>query len=128
MGYKGKNPCCGRERPHEASGAGSAAKKRVGNGFPPEKLHGGYYYAYSAQHHGDGRIEAIDLSHASLTIAHGPIDSLRWPAMTMDFQVNDAQLLQSLKPGQDIHFAMTENSAGEFVIVQIHPALSMNKR
>ncbi len=82
----------------------------------------------AAQHHGDGRIEAIDLSHASLTIAHGPIDSLRWPAMTMDFQVNDAQLLQSLKPGQDIHFAMTENSAGEFVIVQIQPAFSTNKR
>lgn len=75
-----------------------------------------------ASHHGIGRIEAMDWAHATVTLAHDPIASLNWPAMIMDFRARDSELLRSLKPGQKVDFEIVEESAGEYVIVRIHPA------
>ena len=75
-----------------------------------------------ANHRGEGSIEAIDFAHATVTLAHGPIASLQWPAMIMDFRVLDPALLRTLKPGQRIAFDIIEESAGEYVIVRIQPA------
>ena len=75
-----------------------------------------------ANHRGEGSIEAIDWAHATVTIAHGPIASLKWPAMIMDFHAQDPALLRPLKPGQKVYFELVEESAGEYVIVHIHPA------
>lgn len=72
-------------------------------------------------HSGEGRIAAIDFAHAVITLAHGPINSLNWPAMTMDFRVTDPVLLRSLVPGQMAVFEIVEESMGEYVITQIHP-------
>lgn len=71
-------------------------------------------------HRGEGGIEAIDFAHATITLAHGPIASLNWPSMMMDFRVADPALLRLLKPGQQVAFEITEKSAGEYVIVHIH--------
>lgn len=72
-------------------------------------------------HHGVGNVKEVDWVHATVTIAHGPIISLNWPAMTMDFRAGDPALLRSLKPGQKIDFELVEESAGEYVIVRIQP-------
>lgn len=74
------------------------------------------------QYRGEGRIDAIDFAHATMTLAHGPIESLKWPAMTMDFRVREAALLQSFKPGQKVIFEIAAEPDGEFVIVRIQPA------
>jgi len=73
-------------------------------------------------HKGEGTIEAVDLAQASVTIAHGPVTSLKWPGMTMDFRVKDPALLRTLKPGQSIGFEFVEETAGEFAIVRMQPA------
>lgn len=73
-------------------------------------------------HRGEGAIEAIDAANNTVTLAHGPIVSLEWPAMVMDFKVQDPALLRTLKPGQRIAFEITEASAGEYIIVRIRPA------
>ena len=78
-------------------------------------------------HHGDGRVEAIDLEKGSVTLAHGPIAGLGWPAMVMDFKVQEPALLQALKLGHEIAFEMTESPAGEYVIVRIVPRDSSGK-
>lgn len=75
----------------------------------------------AASHHGVGSIEAMDWAHATVTIAHDPIASLRWPAMIMDFRAKDPVLLRPLKPGQKVNFEIVEESAGEYVIVRIQP-------
>lgn len=75
-----------------------------------------------ATHRGEGGVEAVDLARDTVTIAHGPIASLKWPAMTMTFRVKDAALLQPVKPGQKIVFDMVEETAGEYVIVGVQPA------
>lgn len=63
----------------------------------------------------------MDWAHATVTIAHDPIASLNWPAMTMDFRARDPALLRQLKPGQKVDFEIVEESAGEYVIVRIRP-------
>ncbi|MDE2367075.1 MAG: copper-binding protein, partial [Betaproteobacteria bacterium] len=77
-----------------------------------------------ASHHGVGKIEEMDWAHATVTIAHDPIASLDWPAMTMDFRAKDPALLRSLKPGQKVDFEIIEEAAGEYVIVRIQPVHS----
>ena len=78
--------------------------------------------AASVTHKGEGRVEAVDLAQASVTLAHGPIASLKWPAMTMDFKVKDPALLRTLKPGQNIAFEFVQETAGEWAIVRVQPA------
>jgi len=77
--------------------------------------------AAPATHRGEGTVEAVDAAHASVTLAHGPIPSLKWPAMTMDFKVKDAALLRTLKPGQKIAFETVAGAPGEYVIVRAQP-------
>ena len=71
-------------------------------------------------HRGEGVVEAIDFAHATITLAHGPIASLAWPEMVMDFRVRDPAELGTLKPGQKLAFEMIEESVGEYVIVRLH--------
>lgn len=78
--------------------------------------------ASQVRYRGEGSIEAIDFAHTTVTLAHGPIASLQWPAMVMDFRVQEPALLQAFKPGQKVIFEIAEESAGEFVIVRIQPA------
>jgi Cu(I)/Ag(I) efflux system membrane fusion protein len=73
-------------------------------------------------HRGDGSIEAVDPAHATVTLAHGPIESLKWPAMTMDFRVKDPALMRTLKPGQKIGFEFTDAGGGDYLIVRVQPA------
>ncbi len=91
----------------------ASSKESVQSGILTEELP-------PAMHQGVGSIEAVDFAHATITLAHEPIASLNWPAMLMDFRVADPALLRSLKPGQAVAFEMTEESAGEYVIVHIH--------
>jgi Cu(I)/Ag(I) efflux system membrane fusion protein len=73
-------------------------------------------------HRGEGNIEAVDAAHGIVTLAHGPIASLKWPAMTMDFRVQDPALARTLKPGQKIGFDFIDAGGGEYVIVRAQPA------
>ncbi len=73
-------------------------------------------------HHATGVIRSIDWTNTTVTIAHDPIASLKWPAMTMDFSVTDPALLQSVRPGQVIAFVLTEQATGGYAITQMHSA------
>ena len=56
---------------------------------------------------GTGVIKAIDAKAGTLTIQHGPIPGVSWPAMTMTFKARPATLLKGLKVGQTIGFDTT---------------------
>jgi membrane fusion protein, copper/silver efflux system len=78
--------------------------------------------AAPATHRGEGTVVAVDPAHASVSLAHGPIASLKWPAMTMEFKVRDETLLRALKPGQRIVFDLAGDPGGEYTIVGIQAA------
>ncbi len=73
-------------------------------------------------HRGAGTVEAVDPARATVTLAHAPIASLKWPAMSMDFRVKDPALMQTLKPGQKIGFEFTDAGGGDYLIVRVQPA------
>lgn len=52
---------------------------------------------------GVGRIEAIEPD--SVTISHGPIPTVPWPAMTMQFKLAKPALAQGVKVGDRVAFA-----------------------
>ena len=63
-------------------------------------------------------IEAI--TDDGLTLSHPAIESLRWPAMTMDFKLAPALEAPKLAPGEDIdiEFRMQEGGAPQIVAVR----------
>ncbi len=72
----------------------------------------------AATHRTGAVIEAIDGD--VLTLSHPPIESLQWPAMTMDFKLAPGVGRVGLAPGQavDIEFRMQEEDAPLVVAVQ----------
>jgi len=65
-------------------------------------------------------VGGIDREGLLIKLRHEPIAELKWPAMTMNFAVEEGVLSGELEEGQNIHFSMYEDSAGEWVIDQIH--------
>ncbi|WP_339929639.1 efflux RND transporter periplasmic adaptor subunit [uncultured Brevundimonas sp.] len=49
-----------------------------------------------------GQVQAID--GRSITLAHGPVPALQWPAMTMTFTVADAVPLSGISTGNQVDF------------------------
>ena len=72
-------------------------------------------------HRAQGTVKALDTKAGTLSIAHGPVDTLKWPAMTMDFKAANDALLSGLQPGTGIAFEFVERSPGEWVITKITP-------
>lgn len=73
-------------------------------------------------HKGQGTVKRIDEKSGKINLAHGPIASLKWPAMTMDFQVRDAAVLKGVAPGQNVEFDIAQTGPSQFVITRIAPA------
>lgn len=55
-------------------------------------------------HKGKGTVAKIDSAGGTVTIAHGPIPSMKWPAMTMTYAVKDKALLGKLSPEKKVEF------------------------
>ena len=70
-------------------------------------------------HPATGVVKKVDAAKGTVTLAHDPIQSLKWPAMTMDFRVRDTASLAALKPGQKIEFELIEEKKGSYVISRI---------
>ena len=73
----------------------------------------------STDHRGEGKLDAIDLKAGTVTITHGPVATLKWPGMTMDFTLANSGLIGNLKPGASIEFTFVERKPGEWVIVKL---------
>ena len=67
-------------------------------------------------HHAEGRLERVE--GKMLTISHGPVPSLKWGAMTMEFAA-PADLPKDLKAGDPVRFEFVQTPAGEFAVTKI---------
>jgi Cu(I)/Ag(I) efflux system membrane fusion protein len=62
------------------------------------------------RHHGEAQIERI--GRDAVTLSHGPIGSLQWGPMTMDFKPPAAGLPAGLRAGDRVHFEFTMGADG----------------
>ncbi|MDP1611174.1 MAG: efflux RND transporter periplasmic adaptor subunit [Sulfuritalea sp.] len=73
----------------------------------------------SASHQATGTLDAIDAKAGSVTVTHGPVASLKWPGMTMDFMLANPSLADKVKAGTPIDIEFVERKPGEWVITKL---------
>lgn len=66
-----------------------------------------------------GSIAAV--AGKQVTIKHGPVAALNWPAMTMAFQADDPSLVRGLKPGDEVAFSFRQDG-GQYTLTSIERA------
>jgi Cu(I)/Ag(I) efflux system periplasmic protein CusF len=69
-------------------------------------------------HRALGTVKSVDAKAGTAMIAHEPVQSLKWPAMTMSFKVADPALLTRLGPGKKIEFDF-EQRGRDYVITGV---------
>jgi Cu(I)/Ag(I) efflux system periplasmic protein CusF len=69
----------------------------------------------------DGEVRRIDKETKKITLRHGAIANLDMPPMTMVFQVADAAMLDHVKVGDKVRFAV-EKREGAFTVTRIDSA------
>lgn len=55
---------------------------------------------------GAGLVTAIDTSDGTVSLDHEPIAAIDWPAMSMQFTVEDPSLLQGIAVGDRVSFEL----------------------
>ena len=70
-------------------------------------------------HKAQGKVAGVDLKAGTLSLDHGPVASLKWPAMTMEFKAANSGLLEGLKTGQAVNFEFVERKPGDYVVTAI---------
>jgi len=66
-----------------------------------------------------GILDAVDTAANSVTVTHEPIPALKWPSMTMDFDMAIHGLTRGMAPGTPIRFEFEQRGPGQFVITDI---------
>lgn len=64
----------------------------------------------SPSHQGTGKVEQV--TDEAITLSHGPIATLQWPAMTMDFKKPKPDSFKEIKVGQTVQFSFVESGDG----------------
>ena len=59
-------------------------------------------------HEANGTIKKIDAKKGWVMIAHGPVNSLSWPPMTMSFKVKNKSLLDKLAVDKKVDFGFVK--------------------
>lgn len=73
----------------------------------------------TAVHQATGTVKSV--SGTTVTLAHGPVESLNWPAMTMSFEAPDATMVRDIKPGDRVAFSFRQSEGGYF-LTEVRPA------
>jgi Cu(I)/Ag(I) efflux system protein CusF len=66
-------------------------------------------------HQATGIVKKVDAKAGLVTLAHEPVKTMNWPAMTMGFQVKDKMLFDDLAVGKKVDFEFVQGSKGSVV-------------
>jgi len=69
----------------------------------------------SKTHKGAGTVKKVDPAGGKVTIAHGPIPTMKWPAMNMTFTVKDKALLAKFSQHKKVEFEFVQQGS-DYVI------------
>jgi Cu(I)/Ag(I) efflux system periplasmic protein CusF len=69
-------------------------------------------------HKGVGTVKKVDPTAGTVTLEHGPVKSLNWPAMTMTFIVKDRALLEKLTLDKKVEFEFAQRGP-DYVITTV---------
>lgn len=66
----------------------------------------------SMSHQATGIVKKLDTKAGLVTLAHEPVKSMNWPAMTMGFMVKDKMLYDKLGVGKKVDFEFVQGKNG----------------
>lgn len=69
----------------------------------------------------EGQVEKVDKAQGKITLKHGPIENMGMPGMTMVFRVQDAGMLDQVKPGDNVRF-QAEKMSGALTVTKLEIA------
>jgi len=69
-------------------------------------------------HKGVGTVKKVDPAGGKVTLAHGPIQTMNWPAMTMTFSVKDKAILGKLSQDKKVEFEFVPQGS-DYVITSV---------
>src|SRR6266571_2712588 len=69
-------------------------------------------------HKGVGTVKKVDPAGGKVTIAHGPIPTMKWPAMNMTFTVKDKALLGKFSQDKKVEFEFVQQGS-DYVIMSV---------
>ncbi len=75
--------------------------------------------AQADQPSGEGKVNSIDTAARKVNMTHGPVAALKWPGMTMDFQVAPGVDMSTLKAGAKVGFTLKPAADGRYMIDSI---------
>lgn len=107
---------CGEKTAESAASAEQAAPAAApgAGGMAPSMDMSGAMMARGA-----GTVTAIDKTAGTITLDHGPIAEVKWPAMEMEFKATPASLLDTVKVGDKVSFELKmAGGTGEVTAIQ----------
>jgi Cu(I)/Ag(I) efflux system protein CusF len=60
-------------------------------------------------------VKSVDAANGKVKLAHDPVKSLNWPAMTMNFAVKDPALFDKLTPGKKVEIEFVQQGSSSVV-------------
>jgi membrane fusion protein, copper/silver efflux system len=114
-GQPAANPAASASSAPAPSAPASGAAAHAGHGAPAPAA----IAPAAAGHKAEGIVDEVDAKTGLVSLNHGAVPTLRWPAMTMEFKVANESLLRDLKPGTKVRFEFVERKPGEWVITSI---------
>ncbi|MCK8517119.1 copper-binding protein [Methylonatrum kenyense] len=68
---------------------------------------------------GEGVLKGVDAEARAVTLSHEPIPELRWPAMTMDLPLRDADLVSGFETGDGVRFTLEQVGETDYEIIDL---------
>lgn len=99
MANTGDKPMSDAEHAGMAAGDAMTATNSAGAGTPATAT---------------GTVDKTDAAAGTITISHGPVEALNWPAMTMAFKATPEQVA-SVQGGQKVAFEFTSSGEGSTI-------------
>lgn len=100
--------------------SGAVLANEHGNGMNHAAMQGMQHTAPQVNQ-AEGVANSIDLQRGTINLTHGPVETLGWSGMTMDFAVKDKAILKGINPGQKVEFDVVKEGTGQFYVNRITP-------
>ena len=94
-------------------------RSALGNMSAPASAVGASVPSNSAPmvHDAEGKVESATAD--ALTISHGPVATMKWPAMTMGFAKPDPKAFADVRPSDTVHFRFKEGGPSGYELVEV---------
>ncbi|WP_211470646.1 copper-binding protein [Collimonas humicola] len=99
------------------SGAAKSMEMKGMDAMPMANMNSGSA-AKTATHQATGVVKAVDAAKGTVTLAHGPVKSLNWPAMTMTFTVKDKMFFDKLAADKKVTIDFIKQDA-DYVVTSV---------